>query len=384
MRKIFILLILITSTLYFACRKETAYSDTKNLKINDAKVWMNKFLETNQIDPMFKDIVYHWDKASNFVFKNGYSAITVPLTNNNQNPSYTGRRVLYLYPWKNGKGYYSTIFELIPESNHVKNNNGKIELKIFDGLIMTWDLKQGFVRGANFINGIPQKNIQVEYRKTRINDLHDSSQQTANTTTLPGVTVVGFIPSANWGFFFVSLMNSLGYSTSYLWNAGGGNPCEYSGCGYSENPSDYFDPNTLNEINNNLRDEQWLDENVKDSTNNPCATDVINKLSSISDKLPKLIRDFFSSDANFSMTIKMSDLGSGVGGNTVPNVSTNSFNVNLNSHFNNATDLAMATTIIHEAFHCQLMSWFREAVSNNDVTTKQQLAAAYGYLFRLK
>jgi hypothetical protein len=128
-------------------------------------------------------------------------------------------------------------------------------------------------------------------------------------------------------------------------------------------------------------DQKWLDENVKDSTNNPCATGAINKLDSIAYKLPKLIRDFFSSNANFSMTIKMADLGAGTGGITTPNVKTSDFSVKLNSFFGEATDLALATTILHEAFHCQLMSWFREAITNNDQTRKEQLATSYGYLF---
>ena len=83
----------------------------------------------------------------------------------------------------------------------------------------------------------------------------------------------------------------------------------------------------------------------------------------------------------FSMTIKMANLGQGAGGSTTVNVTTSSLEVKINSYFNNATDLSRAATIIHEAFHCQLLSWFREAIVNNDASRKQQLASDYGYLF---
>lgn len=77
----------------------------------------------------------------------------------------------------------------------------------------------------------------------------------------------------------------------------------------------------------------------------------------------------------------MANLGQGKGGTTKANVTTSSFDVKVNNYFNNATDLSRAATIIHEAFHCQLMSWFREAITNNDASRKQQLATDYGYLF---
>jgi hypothetical protein len=377
---VFIFFISILS--FFACRRESQFIVKEKVPLTNAKTWMEKFITTNQVNPMFDKIIYHWEKASNFRFKNGYNVITIPITYLNQRPEYTGRQVLYLYPWKNGKGFYSTIFEIVPDISHLKNNNGDIDLKTFSGQICAWDLVKGFVRGATYLNGSAQRNIKVKYDKNQTLDISTNKDWglIANSTTLPSVTVTGFRPAPNWGFFWVTLMNNLGYSTSFLWDGGGSNPCEYTGCG-SENPADYFDPNTINNLSQELIDQQWLDEKVKDSTNNPCVSDALSTLSSINEKLPKLIRSFFSSDANFSMTLTMEDLGKKSGGETKPNVSTNDFKVSINKYFNQATDLALATTIIHEAFHCQLMSWFREAVKNNNLALQQELATQYGYLF---
>jgi hypothetical protein len=383
MTKNLIFLFLFISTLFFfACRRESQFFDKEKVQIDNAKTWMEKFITTNQVNPMFDNIIYHWEKASNFRFKNGYNVITIPITYLNQTPLYTGRQVLYLYPWKNGKGYYSTIFEIFPDISHVKKNKGDIDLKTFSGQICAWDLLKGFVRGATYVNGSAQRNIIVKYDKNRTLDYNTNQQLGAivNSTTLPSVTVTAFRPAPNWGFFWVTLMNNLGYSTSLLWDGGGSNPCEYTGCG-SENPVDYFDPNTINKVSQELIDKQWVDEKVKDSTDNPCVSDALSTLSSIDEKLPKLIRSFFNSDANFSMTLTMENLGAQKGGTTTPNTSTSDFNVSINKYFSDATDLALATTIIHEGFHCQLMSWFREAVKNNNLTLQKELTTQYGYLF---
>ncbi len=383
MKNIKIVILIIYTLIHYSCSRESIIIDSDRNEIYKGKIWLEKFILSNEINPIFKDIKYHWENAKVFTFINGYKAITIPILNTNQNPLYRGRRVLYLYPWKNGKGFYSTVFEFLPEVNHLNVNKGNINLERYTGIISTWDLIKGFSRGAYFINGIPQQNILLEYFEQPVETLKVKQAETnIALTSLPPVTVVGFIPAPNFGFFWVTLMNYLGYSTSYLWNGGtGGNPCEYTGCSFSENPVDYFDPVTINQISQELIDKQWLDQSVKDSTNNPCISEVLNTLSEISEKLPKLIRGFFNSDANFSMTLKMTDLGASKGAQVRPNILTSNFDVEINSYFNNATDLSLVTTIIHEAFHCQLMSWYREAVVNNDIARQQQLASQYGYLF---
>ena len=388
MRKLLLLLsVLILSLFYYSCQREDSYLKNEGAPISKARNWFSNYL-SQPVNPLFSNVNYHWDRASIFTFKNGYKAVTVPITERRQNPAYGGRRILYLYPWKNGKGYYATVFELIPSLQHVLTNKGNINLKTFSGYISTWDLRKGFVRGAKFTDGIAETNIQIEVKSSSLATRTTTTQRTSGPD-LPPVTVTAYVPGPNWGSYWITLTNSLGYSTSYLWDGGGGgNPGEYSGCGYSENPYDYFDPNTVNQISQELLDEQWLDENVKDSTNNPFASNVINSLSAINDKLPALVRNFFSSDANFSMTIKMDNNSNWgyngqapEGGHTVTNISSNSFEVYLNSYYSNVTDLGTAATIIHEAFHCQLMNWYRKAITNNDQARREQLASEYGYLF---
>jgi hypothetical protein len=375
----FISLILLIHV-YYSCKRDMPLRNNDE-QFSNVKPWFNSYI-ANGVNPLFLNAIYHWDKASIFTFKNGYKVFTVPITERKQNPAYNGRRILYLYPWKNGKGFYATIFELIPTLEHLQANKGNIDLHKFTGFISTWDLKKGFVRGSKFTNGLSEKNINIEVKNSFLISKIKSQSNSNTPITLPNVTVIGFLPGPNLGSYLLTLMNSSGYSTSYLWSGGDqNNPCEYSGCGFSENPYDYFDSNTINLISQKLLDQQWQIENVKDSTNNPCVTDVVNQLSILNENLPVLIRNFFSSNGNFSMTLKMADLGQGSGGITYSNISSSEFEVKINSYFNEATNLALATTIMHEAFHCQLMSWFREAIINNNQVLKEQLAAQYGYIF---
>ncbi len=135
-------------------------------------------------------------------------------------------------------------------------------------------------------------------------------------------------------------------------------------------------------------DLQWMINNVGDSTNNPCITNVISTLKTINAKLPRIIRDFFGTNPSFK--IKLSTYYSNQasctgtnscepeGGYTNPIPSNNTYTTYINNYYANATDLALVTTIIHEALHAQLIQWLREAVIHGDTARQHQLAALYG------
>lgn len=380
MRKLLLLFsALILTLLYYSCKREASFIKNDDDQVSKARNWFSNYL-LQPVNPLFSNVNYHWDRASIFTFKNGYKAVTVPITEKRQNPAYRGRRILYLYPWKNGKGYYATVFELMPSLQHVLTNKGNINLKTFTGYISTWDLRNGFVRGAKFTDGVAETNIQIEV-KSFLPATRSATTQRTSGPDLPPVTVTTYVPGPNWGSYWITLMNSLGYSTSYLWNGGGGsgNPCEYSGCGYSENPSDYFDDGELAQIYQDLQDQQWLDE-IKDSTNNPCASNTISELKNLSQTLPSLFRNIFGSSSDINITFKSGNNGPGEGAHTNPNYTSNNFTITLNSYWQDQSSLSLAATILHEMVHAQLMNWYRQAVRENDISTQQYLATEY-YLF---
>lgn len=134
--------------------------------------------------------------------------------------------------------------------------------------------------------------------------------------------------------------------------------------------------------------DQWMANNIKDSTNNQCVGSTLSTLKSIDSKLPKLINNFFGNAPSFNMTLKMENINTSSctgcnpeGGHTNTNISDNNFKVFINGYYTDATNLSVAATIIHEAFHCQLMDWFRQAQIDNDTALQNQLARDYGYIF---
>lgn len=138
-----------------------------------------------------------------------------------------------------------------------------------------------------------------------------------------------------------------------------------------------------------MLDNLWIQHGLKDSSNNPCIASAINTLTSINNKLPKLVRDFFDLNAaNFTMIIKSETKSIWPGYNQAPegartvwNITNDTFNVHVNNYYENITDLGLAATLIHEALHCQLLSWYRKANIENNVVMQEYLATTYGYLF---
>jgi hypothetical protein len=143
-----------------------------------------------------------------------------------------------------------------------------------------------------------------------------------------------------------------------------------------------------------LADSYWCTNGIKDSTINNCVSEALTGLKNINAKLPRLIRNFFetSGTPSFQMHIKMENLSiwqqlanntwaPPEGAHTSYNTNSSSFNVFINGYYADATDLANAATIIHEALHCQLMNWFREAYVLGDTVRRNQLAYDYGYIF---
>jgi hypothetical protein len=356
MKKMYIFfLLLIMGVLYLSCRRELTLSSRNESKINLAKTWFDTYQKTTAILSMYKNTRYHWDKANVFTYENGYQAITVPVTEINQNPDYRGKRSLYLFPWKNGKGYYTTLFEFLPEENHLKEHNGNFDLKTFDGIIASWDLKTGFTAGIQYKNGVVNQRANIVFKKR-----HDLVTQTVNST-LPTVTVTGYIPAANWGFFWVTLMNSFGYSTSILLGGGGNNPCEYGGCNNND-PYANFDPNAFTEPDNN--DDNDDEAEVKDITKNvddPCLSATLDAATAdnMSNKISDMLHNTFGGKADLNINFLDDNLNDPMkDGKTTPFVYSNGridFNVTLNTGvLLDASKEYTAATIYHEIIHAYL------------------------------
>lgn len=133
-------------------------------------------------------------------------------------------------------------------------------------------------------------------------------------------------------------------------------------------------------------DEVWMDNNIIDSTNNPCVSNVLDKLKLIRETLPRLIRDMFGENGTpaFTMIFKMDNIvpvnnQMPEGGHSNFVFGSTTFDVFINSYYQNATDLGLAATILHEALHCQLYYMYNASLNNPTMLT--ELASTYGIIF---
>lgn len=140
-------------------------------------------------------------------------------------------------------------------------------------------------------------------------------------------------------------------------------------------------------------DRLWMETNIQDSTLKPCVGNALNTLKQINSKLPAMIRGFFNTNPTFRMklysyyTSTPSSTCNGSycfpeGGQTnAVSQSIDSFDIGINTYYNNATDLSLAATIIHECFHAQLTQWVKQALLNHDTARQHELAALFGSVF---
>jgi hypothetical protein len=357
MKKMYIFfLLLIVSIFYLSCRREFTLSNRNESKINLAKEWFFSYQKTTLTQSVFKNIRYHWDKANVFTYENGYQVITVPVTQINQNPNYKGKRSLYLFPWKNGKGYYTTLFEFLPEENHLKEHNGNFDLKTYDGIIASWDLKMGFTAGLQYKKGIVSKRVNILYKKK-----YESVTQSLGSP-LPGVTVTAIIPAANWGAFWVTLMNSFGFSSTILWSGrGDNNPCEYEGCNNND-LNKIFDTNAFTEPENN--DDNDGKAEVQDITKNvddPCLSATLDAAidDNLSNNINEILQNTFNCKTDLNINFLDEDLNNPIKDANTQTISNGKgrldFNVTLNiGVLPEASKEFTAATIYHEIVHAYL------------------------------
>lgn len=226
------------------------------------------------------------------------------------------------------------------------------------------DLKSVFFKGIKYEDGVGVSNIKMELRKSKTTSLLQQSNSFTQSTNLPHVTVIGYIPSANWNTFWISLMGSLGYNTSSIWGGDGGNPCEYTGCGGSENPVEYIDPNSFVEPNNNDDNDGVAEaKDITDDIDDDCLKGTLNHVisSGLGNSITDILHNTFGGTIDFNLRFHDSDFNDVMkDGKTTPIVWSSSrmdFDINLNTEtFSNASKEFTAATIYHEILHAYLRS----------------------------
>lgn len=148
----------------FSCENDSSLSDAETDQAKNmlyAKTWFDHYKAKEEFHPAFKNIDYYWENASIIKLENDSKAIAIPIKDNPENPDYKGKKMLYLY--QTDSGYDAVVHEIFPKSeaaSYVENKKEDFKnLDSFSGYILTWNLKEGFVKGAEFEDGLVVKNI---------------------------------------------------------------------------------------------------------------------------------------------------------------------------------------------------------------------------------
>ena len=137
---------------------------SQDAKIAQAKDWFESYKSNSTTDKAdegefnkaFQNIDYYWENAKVIKLNNNATGITVPIKDNPEASNYKGQKMLYLY--ESHAKYQAVIQEIFPELQDQIDNDQKKhgfgDLSSFSGYIINWDLKKGFLKGAEIKNGI--------------------------------------------------------------------------------------------------------------------------------------------------------------------------------------------------------------------------------------
>ena len=209
---------------FSSCENENITTDNLNPSLSTAKIWFEEFKAKEDFQPIFKNVEYQWNMATIKTLEDGSKAVTVPLVDIDQNPNYLGDKMLYLYPVEGA--YVALVHELIPDGNQKSKGFDSLDSH-YNGYIGTWDLREGFVKGAKFTDGIAT-NVAI-FRIIPDKDLKPSNTATNKLIEqwLDEVVVQGSSGGSS--------------SISVGVNTGRGNTSSPSACNCS-NTDNYFNP----------------------------------------------------------------------------------------------------------------------------------------------
>jgi len=161
------LLVFSITILIASCNNEEIDSGqliSQDAKIAQAKDWFENYKSNSTTDKAdegefnkaFQNIDYYWENAKVTKLTNNATGVTVPIKDNPEDHDYKGQKMLYLY--ESNLKYQAVIQEIFPESqdkiDDAQKKQGFEDLTLFSGYIFNWDLKKGFLMGAEFKNGI--------------------------------------------------------------------------------------------------------------------------------------------------------------------------------------------------------------------------------------
>lgn len=143
-RFMIVFLILATS---IKCQKDDNDVGQTDAKImQSAKVWFKNYEAKGENFALLKDLNYNWNDAEITNSKDGTQTIIVPIIEVKKDQTELWEQKLYIYKLSENN-YEAMVFEIYPDAD-----NSSINSPSFNGYIVGWDLKKGFVKTAKFEN----------------------------------------------------------------------------------------------------------------------------------------------------------------------------------------------------------------------------------------
>ncbi|AYN04671.1 hypothetical protein [Flavobacterium sp. 140616W15] len=132
----------------FVCSCST--EETTSNQTLDVQTWFEKYEAESPNFDLFQDLEYNWSQAKITTSEDGTETIIVPIVERKRNSSEIWKQNLYLYKISENN-YEAIIFEIFPDKKSKKSSQS-IDDGDFNGYISSWDLKNGFIKAAQFEN----------------------------------------------------------------------------------------------------------------------------------------------------------------------------------------------------------------------------------------
>ncbi|MFH6935577.1 hypothetical protein [Flavobacterium sp. FlaQc-30] len=143
--------VMIISVTFLRCQKDEDLLSPEIKNVSLAKEWFKKYEGNGDNLDLFRNLNYEWENAEIKETKDGAQLIVVPIAEAKKDESETWEQRLYIYKL-NGNEYKALLYEFYPDKD--TEDIVSVESNGFNGYIVAWDLKSGFIKAARFENDV--------------------------------------------------------------------------------------------------------------------------------------------------------------------------------------------------------------------------------------
>lgn len=364
------------STLIFglnSCKKELLISNPaendKKLTLTELKKITNKYFIVKSLDSI--KCTPNWLKAYSINLKNGSNIIHVSFAENIYQAYNNAQSHLVAYKDSTGK-IETAIMVIRPADGDVSKIPANTTLKNFTGDIMLYTLNETFIRGHALVNGKIKGEIKIENSDIAVNmSILNKLNKVMDITRAGSLNQIqAWEEQCEWR-----------QGPSYVNSAGEVVIVSRRYCSWHYRQPDAFLPEeeTIDYIEplptyggEIITDEITKKIISKDTsiTNNIKAKCALEKLLNDNVKFDSLLLAF--TGAGYNLTFKVESIGGDTlrGGTTYDPYNQQNFKIVLNRSFvNSAKPIQIAKTLLHEAFHANLMQRAYQVFGNGAVNT---------------